>query len=272
MTTPYPWYDSPWLSVYNQASHLIETLAPDRLAEFTEAFSILTADKNFQTVHLRKFLEDDIQKALSELIANLDQAALEKQEFFTFGRFVVHDHAIVDELHTSVTEIASELAGEALEPSYNFLSLYNNLGICDPHIDAPISKWTLDVCIQQSDLWPINISEVTDWPTDKLEEEANWKESIKQNNTFQQFEMEPRDALFFAGSSQWHYRDRIPRHKDDNFCHLIFFHFIPKGTSELLTPSAWPHLLNLPVLEQMNEVFKQYDEKLDNSAYSLNLN
>ena len=34
-------------------------------------------------------------------------------------------------------------------PAYNFLSLYTQLDICEPHMDAPKAKWTLNVCIEQ---------------------------------------------------------------------------------------------------------------------------
>jgi hypothetical protein len=55
----------------------------------------------------------------------------------------------------------SDLVGEEVEPSYNFLSLYTRMGIFEPHLDAPSAKWTLDICIDQSEPWPIYFSQIT---------------------------------------------------------------------------------------------------------------
>ena len=76
---------------------------------------------------------------------------LEKQELFNFGRLVVHDHPYFNQIQNTMTDLVSEIAQEPVEAYYNFLSLYNNLGVCEVHMDALSAKWTLDVCINQSD-------------------------------------------------------------------------------------------------------------------------
>ena len=52
----------------------------------------------------------------------------------------------------------------------------------------------------------------------------------------------------FGGSSQWHYRERIPRHSKQNFCHLLFFHFVPKAAEHLTRVKAWAELFGIPEL------------------------
>ena len=57
-------------------------------------------------------------------------------------------------------DLVSGLVGEAVEASYNFLSLYAGAASCAVHMDAPSAKWTLDICIDQSRLWTIEVSDV----------------------------------------------------------------------------------------------------------------
>ncbi|MCY7281379.1 MAG: hypothetical protein LH610_10885 [Sphingomonas bacterium] len=88
----------------------------------------------------------------------------EKHEMLRFGRLIVHEAELCTELQAKLTDRISELVNEPVEPSYNFLSLYNNLGVCAVHMDAPSAKWTFDYCIEQSDPWPIYLSQVQPWP------------------------------------------------------------------------------------------------------------
>lgn len=63
----------------------------------------------------------------------------------------------------------SEAADEAVEAGYNaFLSLYDRLGVCPVHLDSPEAKWTLDLYIDQSVCWPIQVSQKI-WSTNPLE-------------------------------------------------------------------------------------------------------
>ena len=52
----------------------------------------------------------------------------------------------------------------------------------------------------------------------------------------------------FGGSSQWHYRDRIAQRTVTNFCHLVFFHYVPKGTQHLTDPWRWAAHFGIPEL------------------------
>ena len=175
----------------------------------------------------------------------MPQETLEKHEYKNFGREVVHNHPYFIELQKNLECFVSDLVSEPIESAYNFLSLYNNLGKCDVHMDAPLAKWTLDLCIDQSTEWPIYFTKTQDWPVDFNFEGDYWGAGIKFMNEFEKVVLHPGEAAIFSGSSQWHYRDAIPEGKNQ-FCHLLFFHFIPKGTRKLSNPRTWNERYQIP--------------------------
>ena len=168
-----------------------------------------------------------------------------------FGRLIVHDAPLCTRIQAGLTERISDIVNEPVEPCYNFLSLYNNLGVCAVHMDAPSAKWTFDYCIEQSGPWPIHLSQVRPWPEEGYgqngggggdgEDEGDWDAAIRADpaNRFAPFTLEEDEAIVFAGSSQWHYRDRIERRMARNYCHLVFFHYVPAGTRALTDPRCW---------------------------------
>lgn len=231
----YPWYDSVWLGRWMGARDVARLEAPELQAELIDRALPLRMPTNFDT-HLRQGIVDEsTSDRMCAVVRSLAASDRERHEAQDFGRTLVHNHSSFDDLHRAFLPLACELAGEELEPSYNFLSLYTNRGVCAPHMDAPSAKYTLDVCIEQSDPWPIYISQVVPWPEDWDYHGDDWEQRIKNDPVldFQEYTLAPGDALFFAGSSQWHYRDPFPT-TDDGFCHLIFFHFIPKGTRDFV--------------------------------------
>ena len=248
----FPWYDSIWLSDYVRAKRLIETDYSDKYLEFVDAFEPLRTRSNFETMTIENIFDDKTFTQIEDSIATLSTAELEREELLKFGRLVVHDNAYFTQLHHQITPLVSELVGESVEPSYNFLSLYNNLGICRVHMDAPYAKYTLDLCIDRSHPWPIYFSQVRDWPED-FDHRSNWEQSIETDpkNIFTAHNLSPRQAAIFSGSSQWHYRKRIPQQTDNNFHHLLFFHFMPKGMAKMIDPRNWATLFNLPELSRL---------------------
>jgi hypothetical protein len=79
----------------------------------------------------------------------------------------------------------------------------------------------------------------------------DWQARIKSDPSlrFTSHSLKPGSALAFSGSSQWHFRDPLPRAPGSgNFSNLLFFHFIPRGTAEWVEPQRWPVLLGLPEL------------------------
>jgi hypothetical protein len=248
----FPWYDSGWLSNYVRAKQLIQTEYPDKYADFVNKFQPLRTNLDFQTIKIDRLFDRAIIIEIQNLITKLQQAEIEQHEIFRFGRLVVHDLDYFNQLQAKITPLVSELVGEPVEPSYNFLSLYNNLGVCRVHMDAPYAKYTLDACIEQSHPWPIYFSQVQAWP-ENFEHRDDWERAIltDPHNTFTEWELSAGEAVIFSGSSQWHYRQRIPQQLERNFCHLIFFHFMPCGMSGTIDPDNWAKIFDLPELDRV---------------------
>jgi hypothetical protein len=245
----YPWYDSQWLNAYVAAKQLIGQIRPEQPPEFVERFEVLRTRPR-EVVEFHRVFDAAVMERIRRVVLTLQPSLLERHEREDFGRLVVHNHPYFDELQESIVDVVSEAAGEAVEAGYNFLSLYDRLGVCPVHLDSPEAKWTLDLCIDQSVSWPIQVSQVVDWPEDFRHDGKDWQELIKQDpeHHFTSYCLEPGSAALFSGSSQWHYRDRQPEGSKDDFCHLGFFHFVPRGTREVANPKNWPRTFRIPGL------------------------
>ncbi|MEH6589988.1 MAG: hypothetical protein V7746_07035 [Halioglobus sp.] len=248
----YPWYDSPWLEAYSTAKVIIGKICPEKLKEFEAALSIFNAPEDFQVIKLSEVLSTTQLADALRVVNELEPDNLTQHELLQFGRMVVHNHPEFTRLQKVFTERMSDLANEQLEPSYNFLSLYNNLGVCKPHMDAPNAKWTLDICLDQSASWPINFSQTVPWPEKFTPRGEDWHMQVLEDPElrFTTFAPEVNEALFFAGSSQWHYRDRISSAAAQNYCHLLFFHYIPSDSGDLVDPKSWWRIFDIPELKE----------------------
>jgi len=248
---PYPWYDSQWMMAYTYACRVIEERWPDRLAEFQEALAPLRTSADFTTTRFASVFDEATLDELCAAVDALRRLDVKSYEKPKFGRFIVHDHPLVTSLQNEVVELVSDAAGERVEACYNFISLYRAGGICEVHMDTPEAKWTLDLCLRQSDAWPIHISQVVDWPVERtMRPEQDWEAEIKATPglEFESYALEPGEAVQFSGSSQWHYRDLQPGGSSRKFCDLVFFHFVPAGMGELVHPANWADLFGLPDL------------------------
>jgi len=240
----FPWYDSVWLEQYEKARDWLKLNRPEALSAFEHSFDVLRTREDFRIKFFDPLFDAVTLADIRAEIAGLKPTDFELHEAKVFRRFVVHDHPFFNELQRSLLPMVSEAAGEALEPSYNFLSLYAERGVCPMHMDSPESKWTLDVCIDQSAAWPIHFGKVQAWPDSR--QVAN-NEALLPTcmEDFDSYSLQPGQAVLFSGSSQWHYRDTMPSTSDKNFCHLIFFHYVPAGTMELANPKNWNRLFDL---------------------------
>jgi hypothetical protein len=211
MSDRFPWYDSSWLTSYARATRYISQLHPNRLDEFVHAFDVLRTDPNFRTRRIENALSPEDHARLKAFIATESGRSIEKHEVLRFGRTIIHDAELCNELQEKLTEPMSEWVNEPVVPCYNFLSLYNNLGICGMHLDAPSAKWTFDYCIEQSGSWPIHLSQVRPWPETWANDDPDWEATVRNDpdNQFSPIELQEGEAIIFSGSSQWHYRDRI---------------------------------------------------------------
>lgn len=250
MNDNYPWYDSDWLNSYVQAKEIIKKHNPSMLEDFISKTDILKTRSDFDIIKKADFFDTSAYKNIQNVIKEVQDNHSDMEELLRFGRKVFWDNDYLNEMQIKLTVYVSELVQEPVEPSYNFLSLYNNLGVCNVHMDAPYAKWTLDVCINQSEQWPIYFSQVKDWPEKFKTSDDNWRKHIKADptNEFSKYELKENEAVVFSGSSQWHYRDRILKSQKNNYCHLVFFHYIPEGASDIVDPSCWAELFQTPEL------------------------
>jgi hypothetical protein len=249
----FAWYDSHFLARFEAARRMLEATSPDRLDDFVAAFAPLRTDPGFRVTPLRPVLDTARFEDLLAQVRSLPQARLKGYEAACFGRRIVHDLPILTTLQRELTALVSDLAGEAVEPCYNFLSLYHGDGRCPPHLDAPSAKWTLDLCLAQSCEWPIRLGPVVPWPT--AAGAAQMPRAITPDALgmdFRDHVLRPNEAILFSGSSQWHYRDAIP---DAGFCHLAFLHYHPAGCAAIVEPASWAAHFALPELAVLNAVF-----------------
>jgi hypothetical protein len=249
-STAFPWYDGHWLRTYSAATEWLSSHRPDVLHAFTDAMRVLRTRPDFRLQHVAHLFDDDVLSQIVEHIKALTLADFDLAETKAFGRFVVRNDPWFTTLQESFVEQVSTLAGEAVEPRYNFLSLYTHRGTCAVHMDAPDAKWTLDVCIEQSEPWPIHFSQIVPWPETLDLPATDWQRAIKESPDlhFESVTLEPNQAVLFAGSSQWHYREPIPRITANTFCNLLFFHFIPRGAAGLIDCHQWPEVFGVPEL------------------------
>jgi hypothetical protein len=247
------WYDSVWLSAYYAAKDVIARVAPTRMEEFVRSFDVLRTAPDFSARHLLQIIEPALLEQIREIVHAIPRENYELHEIAPFGRFIVRDYPEITALQATLTDQVSQWAGEAVEPSYNFLSLYTRMGECRLHLDSPAAKWTLDICVDQSEPWPIQFSRIVPWPEQRPQLSDNWREETKSDDllNFNSVVLHPGDAVLFSGSNQWHYRDPLPRDGVKRHCDLLFLHFIPRGTSEIVVPANWPRLFGIPELAEI---------------------
>jgi len=252
MSDHFPWYDAWWLARYVSAKDYIGQHCPTRLAEFLGALDPLRTRPDFQArLHHHLFTQEQFD-TIRAAVRSIKPDALETHELLRHGRYVVHDLPMLADIHAAMAPIVSELVGEPVEPMYSFIALYNQNGVCPVHLDAPISKWTLDLCVEQSEPWPIAFSEVDPWPEEFDPGMQGWEEYIRSSagHRFSSMSMEPGQAVVFSGSSQWHYREPLRSPCADSHCDLLFLHYITAGMKEVSEWKNWESQFRVPGLTE----------------------
>jgi hypothetical protein len=123
----FPWYDAVWLRKYVAAKKVIERVRPDMVGEFTYAFARLRTRPDFVVTKIEHVFDNEVIDQIQETIKTLPAEAYENHEIERFGRRVIHDHPFFTELQKAIQPRVCELAGEPVEASYNFLSLYSRI-------------------------------------------------------------------------------------------------------------------------------------------------
>jgi hypothetical protein len=254
------WYDSNFLRRFEAAKIYVNSVRPELLAEFVDGFDPIRPPHGFAVQEIEDLFDAETREQIFVVSRSARPGVSTADEFerTNFGRRVVWDQPFFLELQEALIERVSDLAGRLLEPGYNFLSLYGGAGKCEPHMDEPYSMYTLDYCIEQSHDWPIWFSKTVDWPT--LETARDWDaRKLKEDAAlgFAPKTLKPNGALFFSGSSQWHYRDEIT---PGGFCSLMFLHYHPAGCKDLVSPHKWVDRFDIPELAPLCDLFAGPEE------------
>ena len=258
---PMPFYDAHFLRCFAAAKMFLGNVRPDALEGFIEGFAALKPPPGSHNIPVADFFTAEMHSQIKGIVRSVPQQRLEQHELEGFGRHVVHDHAWFTALQNDILPRVEELAGRKLVPGYNFLSLYGGKGICELHMDEPMSMYTLDYCISQSGPWPIHFSNLVEWPGRELMAAFNPDDVLQDPAiSFTSHTLQPNEALLFIGSSQWHYRTPIT---PGGFCNLLFFHYYPAGCDDLVRPRRWPAHFGLPELEPLIDLFAEIYADLD---------
>lgn len=250
----YRWYDSGFLKDYAAARMFLRLIMPEQHDRFVAAFDPLRTRPDFQVRTLTDVLDQGRMARLREVVASLGFVDLasssgSRNEKRNFGRFLYRDHPYFDTLQRELTPVVSEMVGEEVTPTYNFLSLYTDMGMCPPHMDDMMAKYTLDMCIDQNVRWPIHFSRVVDWPD--VPGEAWEADQIVNDESlrFESFTLEPNRAVLFSGSAQWHYRNPMPKGATGQFCNLLFLHFTATAGAALADSRNWARYFDIAELD-----------------------
>jgi hypothetical protein len=184
---------------------------------------------------LRSLFDEESRKAILRFMDERVPLLPVSRDESTFVRTYAHNVSFFIAIHKQLAATASEIFGEEVKPSYSFLSMYQNDGICPLHIDRPQCRYTIDYLIRQTqpEPWPILIGDhMTDEQRQIHEEtgdgnpqtEGEIQARIAAEN-WHRIELSPNDAVCYSGTHSWHYRpDRLRGTAD-----LVFFHFVPVG-------------------------------------------
>lgn len=161
-----------------------------------EGVLVVRADGAMTPTIEKELFAPEIHQKIVEFIKS--EAFLVENDPNGFNRTVAHNIPYFKHIHQQLTQVASEIFGEKVKPSYVFNSFYGDAGVCPFHTDRPQCKYTIDYCIDQDKTWDI-------WVDDKP------------------YTLQPNDALCYSGTDSPHFREKI----NGKYCHLAFFHFVP---------------------------------------------
>lgn len=171
---------------------------------------------------LRHILSPQEILGLKSVINLIKQAGDAEEDNDYFFRKYVHNPASLLKLHAFLAVLFSKIIKIDLIPSYSFISMYTEgKGICPLHIDREQCHLTVDICIDHLEPWPIYINHAMSALTEADLFEKN--EEIKKGSL--EYILMPGDAVIYSGTNHPHWRNQI---KVNNFCDLVFFHFVAK--------------------------------------------
>ena len=237
------WYDAHWWRCWRAARDWLQAARPERLADFDTMVDGLRPVDDLLVRRLDGGVPPQVLASMRASVREVDPVRLESHELDSFGRHVVHD-VVGDDVVAWARSVVEPVVGRPLVLAYDFLSLYRGQGRCTPHLDAPNAGYTVDVCLDQSAPWPLLVRDGAPWPPDV---DGQVVVPDLDHGDWQEFAMEPGEALLFSGSSVWHGRQPMP--DGDGFCTLAFVHLVPADAEDAVAPTRWADLLDVPGLD-----------------------
>ena len=181
---------------------------------------------NFKPFLIKNYLPSNMLAMFQAHVEELKKSGTTLQSDTLFNRFfATNDPKFTLFQNKFVAPSLVDLFDWPLKPTYNFLSCYlPGEGECPMHVDRSQCFLTIDVCLNQSKPWPLYVNSSKDFSNHYFKKDIQEHERIKQAS--EEFIMEPGDALCYSGTNHAHWRKRID---GDNFCDLVFFHFVPES-------------------------------------------
>jgi len=151
--------------------------------------------------------DDDILKLMRMQLKELkkDLNFIEHDQEI-FHRNQIHNHPLMTAVHEILRPKVESILKRPLKNSYNYLSIYEpGKGECPRHTDRPQCRYTVDLCIDQKEPWAFGAKN----ESDGVEKE---------------FKINRGESIVLSGTHHEHWRPAtLP---SDNFCDLVFFHFV----------------------------------------------
>lgn len=171
---------------------------------------------------IRNILEKHKLEKIQEICARMEISDKLKFEV-QFQRRAIHNYLDFKALHHKIlTPIACKVFNEKLIPSFCYGAFYvKGRGRLNYHTDREQCYRTINVCINQNEVWPIFVSHENTDP--KYSREYYMKEMKSYKKIGQKYFLNIGDALCYSGTQHPHWRELIQK---NNYCHLIFFNFV----------------------------------------------
>jgi hypothetical protein len=181
---------------------------------------------------IKELFEPDVHQSIIDFLNEKSSFLHLDFDKETFNRRHGHNIPFLKDIHDQMGDYASEIFGERLKPSYCFLSMYENGGICPLHLDRPQCYRTIDYLVWQesNQPWLIRIGKhMSDEEVHAINEHGQCHyddlesaSAVISSEQWTEIHLSPNEAVCYSGTNSWHYRPELSKGK----CYLVFFHFV----------------------------------------------
>ncbi len=128
-------------------------------------------------------------------------------------RSSIHNQPTIASLHQGLAGIVSRIGKEPVNPSYCYLSCYEEGAVLDRHLDRAQCAYNLCLVLDMQYL-------------DRDGDPEPWPIYLELDGRPEAALLNVGDGVFFSGSQIWHWRDALPAGQRAFVC---FYHFVPLG-------------------------------------------